>query len=97
MITAQIKNCASKLIDQAHQAIEAYNSSDPFPERILVLDPPPSTWAQGDDDHAVLQELVGLRDMIKKVLDAKHPDRHAAVFEIQQRTSTISQLLGNSD
>ena len=97
MITAQIKNCASKLIDQAHQAVAAYNTGDPFPEQILVLDPLPATWAQGEDDHAVMQELVGLLDMIKKVLDAKQPDRHAAIFEIKQRTSIISELLGNSD
>ena len=97
MITAQIKNCASKLIDQAHQAVEAYNTSDPFPERIVLSDPPPATWAQGDDDHAVMEELVRLHDVIKKALNAKHPDRHAAVFEIKQCTSTISELLGSPD
>jgi hypothetical protein len=40
VITAQIKNCASNLIEQAHQAVEVYDSSDPSPERILVSDPP---------------------------------------------------------
>ena len=92
MITAQIKNCASKLIEQADQAVEAYSTNDPSPEKILLSEPPPAMWAQGAEDLVVMHELVSLHDAIKKGLDTHNSDRQRAI-----RDSGDTQAAGKLD